>query len=106
MDNVLHKFFCLDCKIFLFGVTVQRLATNVNDHMLSTHPTRFAGYTEGSIVRSACYTTPDTVLPSGPRPEYTKPWALTTRAEWGDAKKPPDITEDDIQMLKEHYIAW
>lgn len=81
-----------------------RLTKNVNDHMLKNHPLLFAGYTEGSLVRSARYKPPEDR--SHIRPEYTQPRALSAMSEWGDAKKAPDITEEDRKMLRENKIAW
>jgi hypothetical protein len=110
MSQERHKYYCSPCKEILFGTNPAALAANVNEHNFERHPMSSCMWNEHSITLSAYYITPedDGALPQltdgGPRPEYTVPYI--NKEVWGDAKKAPDITSEDIRLLAMNKIKW
>lgn len=100
MAEVVHKYYCLHCKRFVFGETAAGLAFNVNSHNSVLHPTDCCNWTAEGITHSTRYSGVD-----GPLPQYLQPHGTTSKNEWGDAK-PPDITERDKIMLSKGGVKW
>lgn len=104
MDEV-HKYYCEDCRVFLFGASPARLAIILNDHNKNHHPSYSDMWTGVNIVRSKHYTCPL----SEPEPvshalvEYTIPSGMR---EWGTAKNAPVITQQDRDFLAEGRVKW
>lgn len=103
MEEV-HKYYCLDCCIYLFGASAARLAIVLNGHNKDHHPTYSDMWTGINIVRSMHYnvTGGDNLVPAV-RPAYSTPFAM---AEWGNARHEPDITDDDRAMLAKGHVKW
>jgi hypothetical protein len=98
-----HKFHCDWCRIFIFGYNADRLAANLNIHNELNHRNEAAAnWNAASIVCSSHYIGPA----SKPRVEYTVPHGTSKMFGWGDAKKAPDITQDDLDMLASEGIKW
>jgi hypothetical protein len=98
MAEVVHKYLCAYCKLYVFGETTANLASTVNSHNTRMHPTDFANWTPEGITHSKQYSGLN-----GPLPQYLKPYAQSK--EWGDAK-PPDISERDKIFLSTNGIKW
>jgi hypothetical protein len=99
MAEVVHKYFCTYCNLYIFGETARSLASTVNSHNIALHPADFAKWTEQRIVLSVHYTGPSHV------PAYLAEYVSPRSVEWGDAK-PPDITERDKIFLERNGIKW
>lgn len=112
MADVVHRYYCGYCFLFLYGLTAATLATNLNLHNTEHHPADCTKWTAAGIPQSAHYsliTSGEELRYTPPAPEplalprYTQPYG--TR-EWGNAERPPHITADDLAMLKENHIKW
>jgi len=101
MPNGSHNYHCVYCRRFILGETAQALAENVNVHNATSHPADFASWTASEIVCSCNYSGTGT-----PLPQYTAPYGTTSKSEWGNAKKPPEITDEDHVMLTQAGIKW
>jgi hypothetical protein len=97
MADIVHKYYCIFCRLYVFGATAARLAIALNQHNDKMHPQAFAGWTETSLVHSHQYAGPSATPPYLDQYTHSK--------EWGDAK-PPDITERDKVFLKGNLITW
>jgi hypothetical protein len=122
MPQERHKYYCSPCKEILFGTNPAALAANVNEHNYERHPLSSCMWNEHSITLSAYYINPgddagdstpqltdayireQTPYLEGPRPEYIVPYV--NKELWGDAKKAPDITSEDIRLLARNKIKW
>ncbi len=89
-----HKYYCVRCKQFLFGVSLTELAIGVNYHSVAYHPGDFNQWTAEGLPHSKQYEYQD-----GPLPEYLKPYGVVS-------KKPVTITKEDRQMLQKAGIKW
>lgn len=104
MSEEVHKYFCEDCTIYIFGATEARLAVNLNAHNQIHHPTYSDMWTAVSIVRSRHYFKTQFDVPETKAlPEYTIPHAMK---EWGNAKAAPIITDEDRKMLAAGKVKW
>ena len=105
MLEEVHKYYCEDCRIFLFAASPARLAVNLNGHNQTHHPTYSDLWTAISIVRSSHYT--QTEFAGQPavksRPAQTIP---PGSCEWGNAKSAPEITEQDREWLSKALVRW
>lgn len=103
MEQV-HKYFCEDCSIYVFGATEARLAVNLNGHNHTHHPTYSDMWTAVSIVRSRHYFKTEFEAPERKAlPEYTIPHGTK---EWGSASRAPEITDQDRAMLAAGWVKW
>jgi hypothetical protein len=101
------KYYCHYCSIFIFGDGPDRLARNVNDHNDIHHRFETNNWTALSITHSSYYVDPVLMkTPPGALARYTEPHGLTSQREWGDALRPPDITDEDRAMLAKAHIKW
>lgn len=89
-----HKYYCARCDRYLFGESRAHLATAVNYHAMTTHPSDFANWTPDTIITSCNY---EGV--SGPLPQYLTPHGTTSKAI-------PSITDEDRAMLKAGNVSW
>ena len=107
-----HRYYCGYCKHYLFGTTAEILARVLNRHNQDRHPADCVSWDAGGIIFSSHYEGPNQAgfFPSeekSPRPTYTESHALTTkRGDWGDARRPPEITPDDIALLARNGVKW
>lgn len=95
-----HKYYCPYCKRYIFGGAAQELATYLNYHNMTLHPGDFANWTPANIVLSAHYSGPPMIAAVGMLPPKPRD------PLWGDAQKPPDITERDKIYLAKGLVKW
>jgi hypothetical protein len=102
----IHKYYCLSCKIHLFGESALRLALNTNAHNAVHHPLDAANWTGAGIIRSAHYSGPalpdlgdswsnSQAITPVVRPEYTVPHGTTSK-----------LTDADRAFLREAKVKW
>jgi hypothetical protein len=96
-----HTYYCMHCHRYIFGETPLRLATQVNTHNTTLHPSDCANWTENGITMSAHYAGPGVRV----KLPYTVDAARPISKEWGDAA-PPQITEADRKMLAAGRVRW
>jgi hypothetical protein len=89
-----HKYYCVRCDRFMYGETLAYLASAVNYHATSQHPSDFANWTAGSIESSTQYSGT-----KGPLPQYLAPHGTTSH-------KVPTITDEDRAMLAAGLVRW
>jgi len=95
--NLTHKYYCSECREYVFAVTPTLLATRLNYHNAVKHPLDFANWTAATVILSAQYS--DSV--------DAPPAYLTKNSElWGNAKNPPTITDEDRVFLAGGGVAW
>jgi hypothetical protein len=99
MAEVVHKYFCSYCRLYVFGETPTLLASIVNSHNRLLHPIDFASWTPEGITQSTQYSGPASV------PPYLASYVTPVSKEWGDAKA-PDITDRDKIFLVTNGIRW
>lgn len=109
-----YEFYCTNCKRSLFAESAELLASRLNHHNRTLHPTCFDQWTV-DLIRSSVHFAPPILGTAGdsrdeeskpkPLPQYTKPHGVTSKAQWGGAKEPV-ITEADKKMLTQAKIRW
>ena len=95
-----HSYYCYYCRRFLEGDAPKSLAARVNAHNKQRHPMDYDGWTADNVVHSALY--------SGPNKAAEKPQLSMqpVRADWGNAKEEPKITDADRAFLKRWNVRW
>jgi len=96
--SVVHRFHCARCDRFIYGQTLDELATGVNYHATSMHPADFSNWTPPTITASLHYSTPMSAV----LPQYLVAHGVSSHR----APLVPDITEADRQMLKVGRVLW
>ena len=99
MAEVVHRYYCSYCRLFIFGNTAAQLASTLNAHNGPLHPTDFANWTELGILRSAKYVGPSEA------PPYIAQYCPPVSKDGGNSA-PPEITERDKIFLKTNGVKW
>ena len=96
--SVVHRFHCARCDRFIYGQTLAELATGVNYHATSTHPSDFANWTPETVIASLHYSSPMSAV----LPQYLVAHGTTSHR----TSLVPDITDADRRMLAEGHVKW
>ena len=97
-----HRYECANCRIFIYGETVDRLSVDVNQHNHQHHPSDCDTWTSSQIVKSSRYRNPD-VFASTARPEYTVSHGTTQNSIKTIDQK---VTDADRNLLAELKVKW
>ena len=97
MADLVHKYFCTHCTLYIFGETLVHLAGNVNFHAIAHHPADFSNWTAANIESSTQYS-----KAAGPLPQYLAVHGTTSQR----TSILPEITDADRAMLAEAHIKW
>ena len=108
-----HSYYCSYCRTLIEAETLHRLCTVLNDHNYLNHPGEHM-FSPSGLSCSMHYAGPNSVRAgddrlglalSPPDPTFGAQSCSAWTPAWGDAK-PPNITSEDIEMLKKALVKW
>jgi len=121
-----HAYYCTYCKILIGATSLAQLCVFVNDHNYNKHAGDCATWNPAGLSCSLNYTGPEeyfvddhnsnmmTIGPPDPTfgagrpstPAYRISRLTRWGGEWGTAERPPNITAEDVAMLREGLVRW
>jgi len=115
MNEFVDRWYCTHCQEYIEAASPDVLATRVNNHNTLKHPLDFTYWNGATIVLSAMYSgekTSDAELRASAERSWEKKDALAVRpessgsGEWGNAKRPPNITDLEKIWLAGGGVLW
>jgi hypothetical protein len=97
MADSTHKYYCPHCMRYVFGASLEVLASEVNLHAARLHPADCASWSAAGIAQSAHYTGA-----TGPLPQYLAVHGTTSHHD----SVLPALTVEDRAMLAKGLVLW
>jgi hypothetical protein len=72
MLDLLHRFYCIYCRMYLGGEDAEKLTATVNSHFQAKHPLNYDNWSAKTIACSIHYVAPE-APETEVRSEYTVP---------------------------------